>query len=52
MELEADLFCGSLIKWLNTFPVSNPGRNIETLNDGVTMAQVRIFNFLQFLLLV
>jgi len=39
MDSEADLFCESLIKWLNTFS-SPPGSSAESLCDGVTMAQV------------
>jgi len=38
--MDSDVFCDSLIKWLNTFPVKSKGSSAESLSDGVTMAQV------------
>ena len=39
--MDSDVFCDSLIKWLNTFPVKSKGSSAESLCDGVTMAQVQ-----------
>ena len=53
METETDIFLGSLVKWMSTFPVS-AGRNpAESLCDGVAMAQVkRIKNYFGWLVVV
>ena len=43
MGSESDLLLESLMKWLNTFPVTAARDTVENVCGGVAMAQVSLY---------